>query len=158
MVEARRYRRVLRASSRSTREIGRALNFPDYAVERLLSGRVRLLTLSQADKIERLVSRRSRKWLRASPRYEGLVARFIPAELLVPIIEEGLRGNEQASVEMLVGLPMRTLFRICHDCSGVEFRTADKIVTALLGPDAWLEPPLRGWYWSSGDVLTRARC
>jgi hypothetical protein len=157
MVEARRYRRVLLSSGLNAREIGRLLNFPAYAVERLLAGKVRLLTETQADKIERRVSRRTRRWLRESRRYEGVTARSIPAELVVPIVEQALSENEQATVEVLVGLPMRTLFRITHDCSGVEFRTADRIVTALLGPEAWLQPPLRGWYWGHGDVLRRER-
>ena len=155
MVEARRFRRVLLASGLSTQEIARALRLPASSVEQLLAGRVRLLTFTQAEKIEGLVSRRARKWLRGSRRYEGLLARTIPAELVIPLIEEALGENELATVGGLVGVPVRSLFRILHDNSGVSFFTADRIVTGLVGPAAWQEPPLRGWYFSHAAVLTR---
>ena len=126
MVEARRYRRVLRASGLSAREVGRAMNFPANAVERLLAGRVRLLTLPQAEKVEGLVSRRARKWLRGSRRYEGLAAYRLPSALVVPIIEDAYERDGIYAVEGIVGLPQRTLFRIAHDSSGVEFQTTDQ--------------------------------
>ena len=134
------------------------MNFPANAVERLLAGRVRLLTLPQAEKVEGLVSRRARKWLRGSRRYEGLAAYRLPSALVVPIIEDAYERDGIYAVEGIVGLPQRTLFRIAHDSSGVEFQTTDRIVTALLGAEAWQEEPLRGWYFSHASVMTREPC
>ena len=116
---------------------------------------MRLLTALQVERIEGLLSERAQAWVRGSRRYEGLLSRQLPAELIVPIIREALSTKGQREVEGLVGLPMRTLFRIVNDCAGVGFPTADRIVIGLLGPEAWQQPPLRSWYWSHGAVLIR---
>jgi hypothetical protein len=82
---------------------------------------------------------------------------MIPSELIAPIIEDGYGRYGMIAVELMVGLPQRTLFRIVRDSNATGFELADRIVTALAGASAWQEPPHRGWYCSHAAVL-RQRC
>jgi plasmid maintenance system antidote protein VapI len=70
MTEARRYRRVFRSSELSTLKIARALRLPSSSVEQLLAGKVRLLTVGQAERIEQLLSPPARAWVREGRRYD----------------------------------------------------------------------------------------
>jgi hypothetical protein len=130
-----------------------ALRVSSAAVEDLLAGRVRFLSPMQASRFEALCSKRTAAWLRGSPRWEGLHSGWLPSSLIVPVIVDGYERYGISAVETMTGLPQRTLFRIATNSRGVHFAVADRIVTGLLGPAAWKEPPLVGWYWGTDARL-----
>jgi len=119
------------------------------AVVNLLAGRVRFLSLKQAERFEGVVSERTADWLRESPRYGGISGGSLPVALILPVILDGFALYGREATAAMCGLPTRSLFRLLTDSSGITFDLADRIVTGIEGAAWWLDSPeRRGWYFS----------
>jgi hypothetical protein len=151
LIEARRYRRALVAYLRcgGTRtQIRAATNCSRPDVERLLHGQCGLLTAAKAKRIEGLLSRKARAWVRESPRYRVSVGQ-IPTQLVSSMIEQSLRRHGQAATEQMTGIMARQFYGVVWERTGIRFEHADRIVTRLAGPEWWFETnERRRWLWS----------
>ena len=145
LIEARRYRIVCRHLDRRLLTAN-ALRVSGRAIRQLLDGQVRFLTPGQARRVEGLVSRRTADWLRASRRYEGTSSGELPAALIAPLIVWSFERYGQAGTGQMVGLPVRSLYRVLNS-SSVSFQLADRVVSGIAGAGWWRESPERlGWY------------
>jgi hypothetical protein len=119
------------------------------SVEDLLAGRVRFLSPAQATRFEGLVSKRTARWLRESPRHEHIAGGELPTGLILPVIVGAWERYGKEGAATMCGLPSRSLLRLACESSSITFGMADKIVTGVEGASWWTDDnERRGWYFS----------
>jgi plasmid maintenance system antidote protein VapI len=151
-VEARRYRVVARHLDIAA--LPTMLRVSGRAVEELLAGRVRFLTLAQATRFEGAVSAKVAAWLKESPRFKGIGGGELPVALIEPLLLDAFERYGREGTAGMCGMEPRSLFRILTCSTAITFALADRIVTGIAGPSWWRDDPERlGWYWGHSARL-----
>ena len=158
LVEARRYRRAALAYCRNggtIAELARTCVSSQANIEKLLRGKYGFLTAGKARRLESLLSKRGREWVRGAPRWDVSVG-MVPVELVRPVIEEGFRRYGRTATATMCGTFERQLFGSLAERKGMQYDVADKVVVSLVGPGWWLlSDERRRWYFNSYAAFGR---
>jgi len=149
LVQARRYARAVRGDLANGGSLGDwrlVTGRTQDRIEAFAEGEYDFVTGRMAAKIERALPERLAEWLRESPHYPFGTG-DVPAELVHPLLDLALQQHEtDLNVAALLGMNPRRLFQIRRQGS-VDWKTADVIITKLLGPQGWLnDEQRRKWY------------